>query len=114
MPGVGGTRLKSSILRRILCSLLQKNCSSGQTVHKTLSGKTPYTHKKKLRLVEWLKVKALSSTPVLQKKKKKRLIVIHFISSDKLAIAKDINGLNILIIAVDLLHISACVPTLPP
>jgi hypothetical protein len=39
-----------------------------QTVHKTLSQKTLH---KKIGLVEWLKVKALSSSPSTARKKKK-------------------------------------------
>jgi hypothetical protein len=40
----------------------------GGRFHKTLSGK-PFT---KIGLVEWLKVKALSSSPITAKKKKDR------------------------------------------
>jgi hypothetical protein len=41
----------------------------GQTVHKTLSQKIP---SEKIGLVEWLKVRALSSSPSTAKKKKKK------------------------------------------
>jgi hypothetical protein len=44
-----------------------------QTVHKTLSQKTLH---KKIGLVEWLKVKALSSSPSTARKKKKNTTLL--------------------------------------
>jgi hypothetical protein len=68
-PGAGGSRLLSWLLRRPEISRIAVESQPRRIVHKPLSR---ITLSQKIGLVEWLKVKALSSSPHTTKKKKKR------------------------------------------